>query len=156
MTKLSRREARHIEPADLFGRFDRMFDDWMHEFPVRWPMLAGRGFMPTDMIPIDEYQDDGTLVVRAELPGIDPETDVELTVAEGTLRIEAERREEESVKEKGYVRHEVRCGSFARTVPLPEGVTEADITASYKDGILEIRIPAPEVEPAKKIPIAKS
>jgi HSP20 family protein len=101
------------------------------------------------MIPVDEYEEEGALVVRAELPGIDPETDVELSVSDHSLHIEAERREEEKVKEKGYVRHEVRCGSFARTLPLPEGVTETDITANYKDGILEIRIPAPEVEPAK-------
>lgn len=94
--------------------------------------------------------------MRAELPGIDPETDVVLTVSDHTLRIDAERKEEEKVKEKGYLRHEVRYGSFHRTLPLPEGVTEADIKASYKDGFLEVRIPAPEVEPAKKIPIAKT
>ena len=80
---------------------------------------------------------------------------VELTVTDHMLRIEGERKEEEKVSEKGYLRHEVRYGSFSRMLPLPEGVTEADITANYKDGILEIRIPTPEVEPAKKIPVIK-
>ena len=55
-------------------------------------------------------------------------------------RIEAERREEEKTEEKGYVRHEMHYGSFARTLPLPEGVSEADIKATYKDGILDIRV----------------
>lgn len=155
MAGLLKRE--HTEPLDIFERFDRMFDDWMRAFPVRWPVLTRRGWMPDEMIRIDEYRDDdGSLVVRAELPGIDPDKDVELTVSEGALHIEAERHEEEKVKEKGYLRHEVRCGTLARSVPLPEGVSESDITASYKDGILEVRIPAPEVEAAKKIPIAQS
>jgi HSP20 family protein len=152
MAKLIR-EPRHVEPAEIVEPFDRMFDDWTRAFLSRWPM---RGFMPEHMIRIDEYHDNGSLVVRAELPGIDPEKDVELTVSDGALHIEAERREEEDVKERGYVRHEVRCGSFSRTVPLPEGVTESDIEATYKDGILEVRVPAPQVEPARKIPISKT
>jgi HSP20 family protein len=154
MAGLIRREPRHAESVDLFDRFDRMFDEWMHEFPLRWPLLATR-WTGIGTIPVDEYQDDGTLVVRAELPGIDPATDVELTVSGNTLRIEAERKQEEKVSEKGYMRREVRYGTFSRTLPLPEGVTEADITADYKDGILEIRIPTPAAEPAKKIPVTK-
>jgi len=50
----------------------------------------------------------------------------------------------------------VRYGSLTRSLPLPEGVSEADITATYKDGVLEIRIPEPEPEPANKIAISKS
>jgi len=105
---------------------------------------------------VEEFHDDGTLVVRADLPGIDPEKDVELTVAGGMLRIEAERREEDKKQDKGYLRQELRYGSLTRTLPLPEGVTESDIKATYQAGILEIRIPEPKLEQAKKIPIAKS
>ena len=68
----------------------------------------------------------------------------------GMLHIEAERRAEEKSEEKGYARHELRYESFGRNLALPEGVSGSAITPSYKDGILEIRIPAPE--PAKKIP----
>lgn len=153
MASLIRREPRRAEQVDIFDRFDRMFDEWMHEFPLRWPLFAGRASTGAGMIPVDEYEEEGALVVRAELPGIDPETDVELTVSNHMLHIDAERKEEEKVKDKGYVRHEVRYGSFSRTLPLPEGVTEADIKANYKNGILEIRIPTPVVEPAKKIAI---
>lgn len=70
--------------------------------------------------------------------------------------IEAERREKEDREKTGYVRHELRVGSFSRVLPLPEGASEADIEASYKDGILEMRVPAPEPKPAAKIPVAKS
>jgi HSP20 family protein len=155
MASLMRREPRQ-DVVEFFDRFDRMFDEWMREFPFRWPVFPARGWTRAGFIPVDEYQEEGELVVRAELPGIDAEKDVELTVSDHSLHIEAERREEEKVKEKGYLRHEVRCGSFSRTLPLPEGVTEADIKANYKDGILEIRVPAPEVEPTKKIPVSKT
>jgi HSP20 family protein len=153
MAGLLKREAKSV---DVFDRFDRMFDEWMKGLPFRRPAVFGRDWETEDMIKVDEYRENGNLVVRAELPGIDPDKDVELTVSDSMLHIEAERREEEKVEEKGYLRHELRCGSFTRTLPLPEGVSEADVTASYKDGILEIRIPAPEPEPAKKIAISKT
>ena len=95
-------------------------------------------------------------MIRADLPGIDPDSDIELTVSNGMLHIEAERREEEKREQKGYVRQELRYGSLSRSLPLPEGVTGTDITATYKNGVLEIRVPAPTQEPAKKIAISKS
>ena len=93
-------------------------------------------------------EEPGTLVLEAELPGIDPDKDVEVTVADGLLHIEAERNEEETTDDDGFVRHEQRHWSFARTLPLPQGVSEADVKASYKDGKLQIRMPAGEPEPA--------
>jgi HSP20 family protein len=153
MAGLLKREPR---PVDVFDRFDRMFDEWMKGLPFRRPMVSGREWATEDVIRVDEFREDGDLVFRAELPGIDPDKDVELTVSDGMLHIAAERREEEKVEEKGYLRHEIRAGSFSRTLPLPEGVSEADVTATYKDGILQIRIPWPTPEPAKKIAISKT
>ena len=156
MTGLLKREPKESERLDMFDRFDRFFDDWMRVRPFRRPMAFGRDWAPEDMIRVDEFHENGTLVVRAELPGLDPDKDVELTVTNGNLRIAAERREEENTEEKGYVHHELRYGSFTRTLPLPEGVSETDIKADYKNGILEIRVPALEPTPATKIPIAKT
>ncbi len=154
MAGLMRREPRE-EAVDIFGRFDRLFEEWARMIPFR-PMAFPFWWGATDMIHVEEYREDGTLVVRADLPGIDPDKDVELTVVGGMLHIEAERREEEKREGKGFLRREVRYGSFSRSLPLPEGVTEADIAATYKDGVLEIRIPEPTREPAKKIAIGKS
>ncbi|MGQ0432165.1 MAG: Hsp20/alpha crystallin family protein [Microthrixaceae bacterium] len=156
MTGLLKRESRSPERVDVFDRFDRMFDDWMKVLPFRGASAAGGAFPTDEMIRVDEFRENGSLVVRAELPGIDPDKDVELTVSGGMLCIEAERREEEKSEEKGYLRHELRVGSFSRVLPLPKDVSEADIEATYKDGILEIRVPAPEPAPAAKIPIAKT
>ncbi len=95
-----------------------------------------------EMIRVEEYSQDGTLVVRAELPGIDPDKDVRLTVVNGRLAIEAERHEEGEVERDGFMLRELRYGTFSRSVPLAAGVTAASITATYKDGLLEVRIPA--------------
>lgn len=89
-------------------------------------------------------------------PGIDPDKDLELTVSHGMLHIEAEPREEREREEKGYLRRELRYGSLSRSLPLPEGVTGDDITATYEAGVLEVRVPEPKREPAKKIAISKS
>jgi len=149
-----RREPRG-EAADVFSRFDRLFEEWLRMMPFR-PMGFPRWLEAGDLIRVEEYRLDGALVVRADLPGVDPDKDVELIVSDGTLHIEAERRQEEKREEKGYLRREVRYGSFSRSLPLPAGTTEADITATYKDGVLEIRIPEPKHEEAKKIAISKS
>jgi len=107
---------------------------------------------------VEEFVDDATLVVRAELPDIDPDKDVELSVTEGVLHIRAQREEKTEKREKDLYRSEFRYGSFARNVALPEGVKDDDITASYKDGVLEVRAPLPaeqEKPPVTKVPIAR-
>jgi HSP20 family protein len=156
MAGLLKHKPTTVQPVDAFAHFDRMFDDWTTMLPFRRPAMFDREWTTQELIRVDEYQENGTLVVRAELPGIDPDKDVEITVSDGMLRIEAERRQEAKTEEKGYVRQELGYGSFTRTLPLPQGVTESDITASYEDGILEIRILAPAPEPATKISISKS
>lgn len=124
----------------------------------RWPSLwsgwLGRSW-PSAIIPpapewwadrdgmhLEEFREDGTLVVRAELPGIDPDRDVEITVAGGTLCIRAERREKhEATGDGDFYRSEFRYGQFTRTLPLPGGVGAEDVAADYTDGILEVRLP---------------
>jgi HSP20 family protein len=145
--------ARTVDPVDPFFAFDRMFGLWPLVRPFRFPTLATRRWIADEFIRVDQYQEDGVLVVKAELPGIDPDKDVNLTVSDGMLRISAERHEEDHKEGTDYVRREMRYGSFTRVLPLPEGASESDIKASYKDGILEIRVPTPKPVPETKIPI---
>lgn len=108
---------------------------------------------------MEEVVDGNTLVIRAELPGIDPEKDAEITVSDGGLTIRAERQEKKEHKEKDSYRSEFRYGSFVRRIPLPDGVKEGDVTASYKDGVLEVRAPIPEktaTASPSKVPITRS
>ncbi len=104
---------------------------------------------------VEEYEDEGTLVVRAELPGIDPEKDVEISVVDDVLTIRAERQEESEHKEKDSYRSEFRYGSFFREIALPAGSRESEVRATYRDGVLEVRVPMGTVEkaPAVKIPV---
>ncbi|MGZ6954880.1 MAG: Hsp20/alpha crystallin family protein [Acidimicrobiia bacterium] len=105
---------------------------------------------------IEERLDGEQFVVRAELPGIDPDKDVEINVTDGMLRIHAERREEKTSEEEGRRRSEFRYGSFSRVVSLPAGATEADVKATYHDGILEVRVPVDHATAqATKVPVVR-
>jgi HSP20 family protein len=109
-----------------------------------------------DTINIEEFMDGGDLVVRAELPGIDPERDVDVAADNGVLRIRAERRHEHTEEEGDTCRSEFSYGVFYRAIPLPPDAQEDQITATYNDGILEVRVPAGEQrEPSSKVPIRR-
>ena len=165
MARLAKREApvveptERFEPADVFGpidrAFERMFGAWMTSLPFRRPMATARQWLADAFIPVDEFHQNGYLVVKAEIPGIDPEKDVELTVSDGMLHMCVERRQEDDVEDESYVRHEMHYGSFERNLPLPEGVSETDVEATYTNGILEIRIPEGHPAEVKKIAISK-
>ncbi|GGN48692.1 hypothetical protein GCM10011579_001610 [Streptomyces albiflavescens] len=93
-------------------------------------------------IRIEEHLADGTYVLRAELPGIDPSKDVEISVTDDVLTLRAERNEETTEK-----RHtEFRYGTFARSVRLPAGAKGDEATAEYKDGVLTITVPVPQTK----------
>lgn len=157
MPELMKRERGH-EPrtVEVFDRFDRLFDDWARLLPFRRMPLAGRLVGSDELIRVDERREKDAVVIRAELPGIDPERDVEVSVGDGMLHIEAERREEhEEGGDGGYTRHELRYGSFTRTLPLPAGTTGDEVTATYKDGILEIRVPTAAPTTEHKVTVTK-
>ena len=153
MSSLQERDKR--TPDSPWNRLDRLFDEWMRMQPMR--RLLGAETPGEEIIRVDEYRDDDVQVIRAELPGIDPDKDVELTVTGGMLRINAERRTEEQTEEKGVIRREMRYGRFTRSLPLAEGATDDDIDATYKNGVLEIRVPVaqPVARPEPKmIPVS--
>jgi HSP20 family protein len=129
----------------------RLLADWF-DWPSRTAWTEGEG-----MLRLEEYREEDTLVIRAEIPGIDPDKDVSISVRDRTLEIRAERREEETKRDKGIRRSEFRYGSFFRAVTLPEGAKEGDVKATYKDGILEVRVPcAPAFEAeARKVTVER-
>ena len=90
-------------------------------------------------IRVEEFMRDGT-VVRAERPGIDPDKNVDVTVADGLLTIRADREER---TEEDH-RSEFTYGSLVRTIALPQRVDQSSIQAEYRDGILEVQVALPE------------
>ena len=126
--------------------------DWSFGDSPMWKDLLGGS-----VLKVEQYELDGKLVVRAEMPGLDPDKDVEITVSEGRLHVRAERRSETTTDDKKGYRSEFRYGMFERTLRLPSGATEKDIKATYTDGILEVTIPidATELE-AKRVPVTKT
>lgn len=107
---------------------------------------------------VEEFHDGDTLVVRAELPDIDPDKDVEVTTTDGVVRIHAHREQKADHKEKRGYRSEFRYGEFERDIALPHGAEAGDVKATYSNGVLEVRIPCPEKsEPtAAKVPVTRT
>ena len=109
----------------------------------------------TSWVPaVDVFAHDGNLVVRAELPGIDPENDLDIRIVDDLLRIRGERRREERTEGNGSYRMETHYGAFERSILLPEGVNQDDISATYENGILEVVVPrAAHLAGGKRIPV---
>jgi HSP20 family protein len=102
-----------------------------------------QGGMGTWMPQIEVQQRNNELVVRADLPGLKRD-DVTVEVEDGVLTLSGERRQENEEERQGFYRSERSYGSFYRAIPLPEGVNEDDISATFGDGVLEVRVPVPE------------
>lgn len=120
----------------------------MFRMPERW--LEGEAsFIPS----IDLQETDNAYVLNAELPGIDP-NNVNISVHNGTLDIQGEKKEEKESGEKGNAWTERRYGAFHRRIPLDQQIKEDEVKATYKDGILRIEVPkAGRSSGSKTIPI---
>jgi len=114
----------HRDPRTIFPDLV----DWFEE-----PFLTLRPYLGQP-IRVEEYVEGDHYMIRAELAGLDPEKDIEITVGSGYLTIRAER----SDKTEGKHRSEFRYGSFSRTMGLPPNADEDAVTASYRDGILTV------------------
>jgi len=124
-------EARTIEDM-----FDRLFGS-----PIR-PTST-----PAGTLPLDIYEHDGKLSIKAAVPGIDP-NDLEIQIENNVLTIRGETRHEEETKEAKVYRREVSYGSFSRSVRLPENLNLDAVEAEFKNGLVTISLPrVPEEKP---------
>ena len=135
----------------LFPEFDRLRD--LLRFDTRLP-FALHAFRPHDhaLAPVDMFERDGDIVVKAEMPGIAPDK-IEVTVINGELRISGEREEEKEIKEEQYYHSERTFGRIYRTVTLPDGCDVDRVRATVKDGVLEVAVPKKGAAPSKKIEV---
>ena len=135
--------------ARQLSRVPDLFD-WVES---SWPSLfAARSAFGPQPIRVEDKIEDDHYVIRAELPGIDPDKEVKITVDDHTLVIDAERTEQKSDK----THSEFQYGAFRRVLALPAGVKPDDIKATYTDGILTVTIGVGQAPPeTRKIPIER-
>ncbi len=143
-------------PIQTWNPFREM-EHFRRDFDEMFDRFLGRGKRgarePGVLEPaIESYIEGDKMVVRADLPGVDPK-DVEITVTGDVLTIKGSREDKREQKERNFVFKEVSYGSFERSITLPAGVKADDIKASYKDGVLELTAPAPKDLAARKVPI---
>jgi HSP20 family protein len=126
---------------------DRLWDSFFEGRPGRRVEETGEWLPSLD---VSETKDN--LVVKAELPGLDPK-DIDISVANGVLSIKGEKKQEKEEKEENYHLIERSYGSFVRSVRLPKDVQGEKISASYKNGILKVTLPKSEEAKKKEIKI---
>jgi HSP20 family protein len=143
-------------PSRELDRYRSEFDDigerlgsdreWFDRWPMERPFFGARetvGGRPA----IDCYVEDGKLIVRTELPGIDAK-DVDIKIIGDVLTIRGSREEKRETKKTDYLTREIRYRSFERSMSLPEGIKAEDLKAAYRDGVLQLSAPMPkEVAP---------
>jgi HSP20 family molecular chaperone IbpA len=126
-----------------------LFPD-ISEFFANFPPMISRPMFESHLIRVEDQAEDHKYTVRAEIPGIDPAKDLDITVQDGVLTIKAERSEQSA----GRTRSEFSYGSFVRAISLPSGADEAAITANYDKGILTVSVPVGEAtKPQRHIQI---
>jgi HSP20 family protein len=147
-----RREVEHPFLA-LQREMDRLFDEFWRGFDL--PML-GRGERGYGMLSprLDVREDEKSIVVTAELPGMD-ESDVQVTLTDNSLIIEGEKKSETEESERGYRYAERSFGSFRRVVPIDAEIIGDKVEASFHNGVLTVVLPkTPEAEGKfRKIPV---
>lgn len=153
-----------VNPFQIMRQFttdmERLFEGFQG---MSFPNFFQTDFAPfrmefdkADWLPqIEVVQDNGRFKVRADLPGL-AKDDVNVEVTGNLLTISGERNEEKEEKREGFYRSERSYGSFYRQIPLPEGAETGKAAATFRDGVLEITMPAPQVEtPARKLEITE-
>ena len=141
-------EPQTWSPFRELDRFRRDFDDLFDRFLGGRLSRQSAGSGPA----LESYVENGQLVVRADLPGIDPK-DVEITASGDDLIIRGKRERQHEHKGRDFMHREVVYGSFERVVKLPSGVNPDQIKASYNNGVLELTVPLPEQSQTRRVPI---
>jgi HSP20 family protein len=132
----------------LRNRMNHIFDDLFYPINRDEGELSMGRWNPV----VDVYDNDDSVVIKAELPGIEKE-DIEIDVKDRVLTLKGERSSENEVKDDNYYRRERCFGKFERAFTLPADVDPDKIKADYKDGVLKIDIPKPEEKKPRQITI---
>ena len=139
-----------------FEEMEKWFDNVLSRkfFPAAWFPRSRFSDEGAVSPMVDIFEDGDDLVVKAEVPGMQKE-EIEVNISGDSITISGEKKTEEKVDRKNYFRYECSFGSFSRRLPLPVETRIDEARATFRDGVLEIRLPKSEKAKAKvkKIPI---
>jgi HSP20 family protein len=130
--------------------FNEYVEQFFRDFSEGEERLEEEGYCTSP--PVESFRQNGSFVVKVDLPGVDPKN-VRLTIEEGCLTIEGERKRAEEIDENALMEGEVCYGSFRRALSVPDGIKANQIKAKYHDGILEITAPMEEQYLPRKIEV---
>jgi len=157
--KAKEKETKAVTPWRPFmdlARWERDMERMMEDFFGRRPRWPERWFGNRELEitapAVDVFEEKDEIVVKAELPGMNKEN-IEVNLTDHHLTIKGEKKKEAEVKEENYYRAERSYGSFLRTLELPKDVHADKVKASFKNGILEVRLPKTEEAKAKEIKV---
>src|SRR4051812_30937635 len=138
-------------PYSELTSWHRDIDDLFRSF-LSDDDAVSRGATGAFLPAMEAFERAGHYVVRADLPGVDP-NEVEVSVLNNTLTIKGDRKRSKEVSEKDYRHSETGYGSFERRFSLPGGIDPDKITAKFENGVIEVAIPLPQSPTVKRIPI---
>jgi HSP20 family protein len=145
-------------PFTMFRRMademDRMFDDFGWGAFGTGPSLLRRGGLGTWAPEVEVFQKNNQLTIRADLPGL-KKNEVSVEVGEGAVTIHGERKHEHEEEREGVYRSERSYGTFYRVIPLPEGAITDQAKAAFREGVLEITMPAPPAHQGRRLEITE-
>jgi HSP20 family protein len=159
--KARERESKAVTPWRPFmdltrweTEMDRMTEDFFgRRMRPWWPSLWSRGGDSELIAPVvDIYEEKDDIVVKAELPGMTKD-DIEVDISDTQLTLKGEKKKEEKIEEEDYFACERSYGAFYRSVELPKNVQADKVKGSFKNGILEIRLPKSEEAKTKEIKV---
>lgn len=137
----------------MADEMDRMIEDV--GFGRQWARPSWREAGSDIWAPeVEVFQKNNELTIRADLPGLKRD-DVKVHVTDNEIYIQGERKHEHAGERDGYYRSERGYGSFSRTIPLPEGAMTDQAKANFKDGVLEITMPAPPSSKGRRLEISE-
>jgi HSP20 family protein len=116
-------------------------------------LLEGNGRAGESWVPaVDVWETESEIVYALDLPGV-PEDQIAVELDEGALTITGDRVRAREQSDERFYRFERRFGTFTRTVGVPQGVSDSDVSADYKDGVLEVHVRKPEQPKPKRIQV---
>jgi HSP20 family protein len=130
------------------------FDPFARDFQRQFDRLARAAFGQARVVPMDAVRHDGEVVLRFDVPGIDPDS-IDVTVDRGVLSVSVKREEERTASDRFFVR-ERTMGTFTRRVSLSENLNADAVEAAYSNGVLEVRIPVAEQAKPRRIEIRQA